>query len=218
MLAEFITISKTFSNNFQLIKNPKTFFLSMKYSKISCSFQKNAKRSLAEKTVWFVGVDKRHAHPGKRKPRKIHRSQMLFNHSAANPDLCIKTTLLYPNSNCYTKLRRNVAHVHRINGSLYFHTNFCNTIVEVPARLNLKRLVTVLPRQNFRPQLQRYGFKARCAKNGSIPRDACDFLDSQTGLQHLQKGKRMLLLKEVLEALAGTTKSMGPKRSSVCTP
>ena len=93
--------------------------------------------------------------------------------SPENHEKCIVpryySTLLYPNSNCYTKLRRNVAHVHRINGSLYFHTKLCNTIVEVPARLNLKQLVTVLPRQNFRPQLQRDGFKARCAKTAVFP-------------------------------------------------
>ena len=33
--------------------------------------------------------------------------------------------LLSPNSSCHTKSCRNVAHVHRINGSLYFHTPFC---------------------------------------------------------------------------------------------
>ena len=50
---------------------------------------------------------------------------MLFHHSAANPELFTKKTLLSPNSSCHTKSCRNVAHVHRINGSLYFHTPFC---------------------------------------------------------------------------------------------
>ena len=47
---------------------------------------------------------------------------MLFYHSAPNPELCTKKTLLSPNSSCHTKSCRNVAHVHRINGSLYFHS------------------------------------------------------------------------------------------------
>ena len=37
---------------------------------------------------------------------------------------CTKKTLLSPNSSCHTKSCRNVAHVHRINGSLYFRTPF----------------------------------------------------------------------------------------------
>ena len=56
-----------------------------------------------------------------RKRPKTYQSQMLFHHSAANPELCTKKTLLSPNSSCHTKSCRNVAHVHRINGSLYFH-------------------------------------------------------------------------------------------------
>ena len=60
-----------------------------------------------------------------RKRPKTYQSQMLFHHSAANPELCTKKTLLSPNSSCHTKSCRNVAHVHRINGSLYFHTPFC---------------------------------------------------------------------------------------------
>ena len=57
-----------------------------------------------------------------RKRPKTYQSQMLFHHSAPNPELCTKKTLLSPNSSCHTKSCRNVAHVHRINGSLYFHT------------------------------------------------------------------------------------------------
>ena len=60
-------------------------------------------------------------HAKSRKRPKTYQSQMLFHHSAANPELCTKKTLLSPNSSCHTKSCRNVAHVHRINGSLYFH-------------------------------------------------------------------------------------------------
>ena len=55
------------------------------------------------------------------KRNKTHRSQMLFHHSAANPESCIKKTLLSPNSGRHTKLCRNVARVHRKHGSVYFH-------------------------------------------------------------------------------------------------
>ena len=64
-------------------------------------------------------------HAKSRKRPKTYQSQMLFHHSAPNPELCTKKTLLSPNSSCHTKSCRNVAHVHRINGSLYFHTPFC---------------------------------------------------------------------------------------------
>ena len=63
-------------------------------------------------------------HAKSRKRPKTYQSQMLFHHSAPNPELCTKKTLLSPNSSCHTKSCRNVAHVHRINGSLYFHTPF----------------------------------------------------------------------------------------------
>ena len=56
---------------------------------------------------------------------KQTKTQMLFHHSAANPEFRTKKALLYPNSSRHTKTCRNVAHVHRINGSLYFHTPFC---------------------------------------------------------------------------------------------
>ena len=69
MLVEFITISKTFSNNFKLQKRSPR---SQTSPKTSCSFQKNAKRSLAGKINWFVVVDKRHAHPGK---IKLHHNR-----------------------------------------------------------------------------------------------------------------------------------------------
>ena len=61
-------------------------------------------------------------HAKSRKRPKTYQSQMLFHHSAPHPELCTKKTLLSPNSSCHTKSCRNVAHVHRINGSLYFHT------------------------------------------------------------------------------------------------
>ena len=64
-------------------------------------------------------------HAKSRKRPKTYQSQMLFHYSAPNPELCTKKTLLSPNSSCHTKSCRNVAHVHRINGSLYFHTPFC---------------------------------------------------------------------------------------------
>ena len=42
-------------------------------------------------------------HAKSRKLPKTYRSQMLFYHSAANPELCTKKTLLSPNSSCHTK-------------------------------------------------------------------------------------------------------------------
>ena len=81
-------------------------------------------------------------HAKSRKRPKTYQSQMLFHHSAPNPELCTKKTLLSPNSSCHTKSCRNVAHVHRINGSLYFHnTSTTNKCKPQNNQLRRKRLV-----------------------------------------------------------------------------
>ena len=122
--------------------------------------------------VWFVVVDKRHAHPGKTKlysnTSKFtckctacskwvsktaievlvhkHHHQILCNtmqspennekyivprcypailqqiqSCAQKQHCCSRSQIPHALSSC----QRNVAHVHRINGSLYFHTPFC---------------------------------------------------------------------------------------------
>ena len=161
MLVEFITISKTFSNNFKLQKRSPRSQTSQKHHAASRKMQ----NAVWQKINWFVVVDKRHAHPGKiklhhnrpnslanaahaasefrkqrltflsiniitkyfalpckvQKTTKIHRSQMLFHHSAANPELCTKKTCYNQIPRAISSCQGNVAHVHRINGSLYFH-------------------------------------------------------------------------------------------------
>ena len=125
------TCSLAEKNGFSLLKNE-----SNQLSKTSCTSRKTklhqkrlkftckceACSKCISQTIIEVLVHKRwlqkplqhHAKFGKRP--KTYQSQMLFHHSAANPELCTKKTLLSPNSSCHTKSCRNVAHVHRING------------------------------------------------------------------------------------------------------
>ena len=65
MLVEFITISKTFSNNFQLITNSKNVLLVHEIVEKHHAASRKCKTQFGRKINWFVVVDKRHAHPGK---------------------------------------------------------------------------------------------------------------------------------------------------------
>ena len=61
---------------------------------------------------------------------KTYQSHMLFHHSAGNPELCAKKTLLSPNSSCHTKSCRNVAHVYQREFKLPYSTDLFVFIFE----------------------------------------------------------------------------------------
>ena len=72
MLVEFITISKTFSNNFKLITNSKNVLLVHEIVEKHHAASRKCKTQFGRKINWFVVVDKRHAHPGK---IKLHHNR-----------------------------------------------------------------------------------------------------------------------------------------------
>ena len=72
MLVEFITISKTFSNNFKLITNSKNVLLVHEIVEKHHAASRKCKTQFGRKINWFVVVDKRHVHPGK---IKLHHNR-----------------------------------------------------------------------------------------------------------------------------------------------
>ena len=170
MLVEFITISKTFSNNFKLITNSKNVLLVHEIVEKHHAASRKCKTQFGRKTSWFVVVEKPSCTSRKNKvapkrpnslanalhaasefrkqrltflsiniitrffavPCKGQKTMKIVSFPDVIPPFCSKFSAVNKKLHCCNQIphatsscQRNVAHVHHINGSLYFHTPFC---------------------------------------------------------------------------------------------